>query len=35
MRILSLNGFSACATTFTVDALTKIKAAPNFGGVRR
>jgi len=35
MRTLSLNGFSTCAAKFTASALTKIKTAPNIGGVRR
>jgi len=35
MHTLSLSEFSTCAAKFTARALTKIKTAPNFGGVRR
>jgi hypothetical protein len=35
MRTLSLDEFSTCAAKFTARALTKIKTAPNIGGVRR
>jgi hypothetical protein len=35
MHTLSLNEFSTCGAKFTARALTKIKTAPNIGGVRR
>jgi hypothetical protein len=35
MRTLSLDEFSACTAKFTTRALTKIKTAPNIGGVPR